>query len=328
MWTSLLNMRRTGLLMVGLIVAVAALGCGHRGGSHQTNEFKIALVVAGKVTDKSWCQAGYEGLKRVESEVGAEVAFSEQVAPQDRVQAMSDYARRGYRVVIGHGGEFQDSALQAGERNNDTLFLVNAGTRTARNVGTVNFHSKQPGYLVGYVAAKSSKTGKIGFIGGTKVKLLEELLEGYRSGAMAAKPTISVVESWTNDWDDLVKGREAALAQINDGVDVILPTLDNANLGCLQAAKEKGIKAIGIYYDAIADWPEIVIQSAIIDIRGAMVETLKQVKAGATAGKEYRYGLDTPAAVRLGTFHATVPQPVRDEVEQLAKLIRNGQLSP
>ncbi len=134
--------------------------------------------------------------------------------------------------------------------------------------------------------------------------------------------------TWTNDWDDVAKGKEAATLQIGQGADVIFPTMDNATKGSLQAAKEKKNSAIGIYYDAIKDWPDTVIQSAIIDIRGAMVETLKMVKKGETTGREFKYGLNTPVAVRLGTYASTVPQSVQDEIKGLLDQIQAGKLSP
>ena len=315
------------LVCLSLLVAVSATGC-KRTVNNATTGFRVAMALPGKITDRSWNQAGYEGLKRVEAEVQAEVAFTEQVAQPDQAETMSDYARRGYGVVIGHGGEFQDAALQAADRHPDTLFLVNNGTKTAANVGVIGFHQRQPGYLVGYIAGKISKSGKVGFLGGQKIKAYEELAEGFQTGVNAANPKAEVLVTWTNDWDDVAKGKEAALLQIGQGADVIFPTMDNATLGSLQAAKEKNVRAIGIYYDAIKDWPGTIVQSAIIDIRGAMVETLKKVKAGDMKGKEYRYGIETPGAVRLGSYDASVPQSVRDEVDKMVERIKKGELTP
>ena len=98
--------------------------------------------------------------------------------------------------------------------------------------------------------------------------------------------------AWTNDWDDIAKGKEAALNQINQGADVIFPTMDNAAIGSLQAAKDNGVWAFGLYYDAIEDWPDTVLQSAIFDIRSAMVSYLGQAKGEELEGQNYKYSLD------------------------------------
>lgn len=291
-------------------------------------DLKVAMVLPGKITDRSWNQAGFEGLKRIESDLKLEVAYSEQVAQPDQVEALSDYARRGFQVVIGHGGEFQDSVNQAAEHQKNTLFFVNNGTKSGGNVGTIGFQFRQPGFVVGYIAAKSSKTGKLGFIGGQKISAYEQLASGFEAGAKSANPDATVSVVWTNDWDDVAKGKEAALSLISEGVDVVFPTMDNATVGSLQAAKEKKVLAIGIYYDAIKDWPDTVIQSAIIDIRGAMVETLKKVQSGSKDGAEYRYGFDTPVALRLGNYHESVPAEVRDAVEAIITKIKSKELTP
>ncbi|MEE9360075.1 MAG: BMP family ABC transporter substrate-binding protein, partial [Hyphomicrobium sp.] len=131
--------------------------------------FKVALVMPGNITDQSWNQAGYEGLMNAKKELGIEVAFSEKVAQPDQAEAMADYARRGYNVVIGHGGEFQEAANRVARKHPDTLFVVHNGTEPAKNIATLDFYYKQFGYLLGVIAGRMSKSGKVGFIGAQKI---------------------------------------------------------------------------------------------------------------------------------------------------------------
>ena len=72
-------------------------------------------------------QAGYEGLMRVKEEVGIEVAYSEKVAQPDQAEALAGYARLGFDVVAGHGGEFQEAANRVAKRYPDTIFIVHNG---------------------------------------------------------------------------------------------------------------------------------------------------------------------------------------------------------
>jgi len=304
-------------------------GCnGNSSKKDGSTALRVALVLPGKITDKSWNQAGYEGLKLAEKELGIEVTYCEQVAQPDQAESMADYARRGYKVVMGHGGEFQEAAMQVARKHPGTLFVVNNGTTTADNVSIITFQYVQLGYVVGYLSAKVSTSGKVGFISGTKIKANEDMLEGFRKGVKAGNPKAEVLVAWTNDYDDVAKGKEAALNQISQGADILLPMMDNATLGCLQAAKEKNGRAIGMHYDAIKDWPGTVIQSAIPDMPGAILNALKQVKGGATAGKAFRFGFDTPDALHLGTYDASVPREVRDEVQGLIEKMKKGELNP
>ena len=211
---------------------------------------RVAIVMPGNITDKSWNQAGYEGLMRAKEELGIEVAFSEKVAQPDQAEALADYARRGYEIVIGHGGEFQEAANRVASRHPETMFVVNNGTEPAENLATADFYYRQFGYLLGYLGGKMSETGKGGFIGAQKIKFSTDLQESFVEGFKAARADGEVFVAWTNDWDDIAKGKEAALNQINQGADVIFPTMDNAAIGSLQAAKDNGVWAFGLYYDA------------------------------------------------------------------------------
>lgn len=290
---------------------------------------KVALVMPGNITDKSWNQAGYEGLMRAKKELGVDVAFSEKVAQPDQAEALADYARRGYDLVIGHGGEFQEAANRVAGRHPETVFIVNNGTTpNGKNLATADFYYSQFGYIMGYIAGKMSKTGKIGFIGAQKIKFSTDLVESYTAGFKAVQPDGEVFVAWTNEWDDIAKGKEAALNQIDAGADVIFPTMDNAAIGSLQAARDRKLWGFGLWYDALADWPDTVLQSAIFDIRSAMVSYIGKAQADGLEGVNYNFNLNTPKGARIGTFHPSIPQSVQDEVMALIERMKSGELKP
>ena len=320
-------MARTRRGFVGGISA-GVLALGLAGAATAQEPLKVALVMPGNITDKSWNQAGYEGLMRAKEELGLDAAYSEKVAQPDQAEALADYARRGYAVVIGHGGEFQEAANRVAGRHPDTLFVVNNGTEPKKNLATVDFFYGQFGYLMGYTAGKMTKTGKAGWIGAQKIKFAVDLQSSFEKGFKDARPEGEVLTAWTNDWDDIAKGKEAALNQIGQGADAIFPTMDNAAIGSLQAAKEKGVWAFGLYYDAYPDWPDTVLQSAIFDIRSAMVDYLKIAKDGKLEGRNYKFDLTTPDAARIGTFNPAVPEEVKQEVLARAEQLKKGEITP
>ncbi len=290
---------------------------------------KVAIVMPGNITDKSWNQAGYEGLMRAKKEHGVEVAYSEKVAQPDQAEAMADYARRGYGIVIGHGGEFQAAADRVAGRYPETIFIVNNGTTpNGENLATADFNYKQFGYIMGYIAGKMSKSGKIGYIGAQKIKFATDLVDSYTAGFKAVRSDGEVLVAWTNEWDDIAKGKEAALNQISSGADVIFPTMDNAAIGSLQAAREKKLWGFGLYYDALPDWPDTVLQSAIFDIRSAMVSYIGKAKAEGLKGENYNFNLNTPEGARIGSFHPSVPKSVQDEVMALVTKMKSGEFMP
>ena len=290
------------------------------------DDFKVAIVLPGAITDKSFNQAGYEGVGRAAEEIGFKFAYSEKTTQADQPEALSDYARRGYDVVIGHGGEFQESVKRVAHKFPNIQFIIVNGTEPLKNVATMSFNFRQVGYIMGYVAGKVSKTGKGGYIGAQKLKFYVELGEGFAKGFKDARPSGKVYTTWTNDWDDVAKGKEAALNQISQGADVIFPSMDNAIVGSLQGVKEKGKKGIGIYYDAIVDWPDTVVQSAIFDMRNALGAVLADAKNGTLESKAYIFGLETPEAARIGSFHKSVPASVQTEVAILISKLKAGKI--
>jgi len=288
---------------------------------------RAAIVMPGSISDNGWNQAGYEGLKAAGEEFGFETAVSEKVEQPDQLEALSDYARRGYNLVIGHGGEFQDAVKRVAQRFPSTMFMVNNGLGTADNIANADFYFAQLGYLMGYTAGKMSKTGTVGVIAAQKFKFTNDTVASYQAGAEAARPDAKVLVTWTGDWDDVAKGKEAALNQISQGADVVWPTMDSATLGSMQAVQEKGVYGIGIYRDAINEWPEI-LQSAILDVRGNMRAYLKLAAEGQLKGKAYKGDLTNPEAMRVGTFHPDIPAETVAEIETLIAQMKSGDLKP
>ncbi|MEM9577862.1 MAG: BMP family protein [Pseudomonadota bacterium] len=289
-------------------------------------DFRVAIVLPGVITDRSFNQAGYEGVERAAETLGIEFAYSEKTAQPDQPEALSDYARRGYDLVIGHGGEFQESIDRVASRFPDTKFLIVNGTEPGENVATMSFDFPALGYVMGYVSGKTSETGKAGYVGAQKLLFYVQLGEGFEKGFMDARPDGEVFTAWTNDWDDVAKGKEAALNLISQGADVIFPSMDNAVVGSLQGVREKGAMGIGIYYDAIADWPDTVIQSAIFDMRSALGEVIGKAKAGELEGTSYIFGLETPAAARMGSYSERVSEETQSEAAALIERIVAGEV--
>nr|WP_240635043.1 BMP family protein [Brenneria salicis]NMN93274.1 nucleoside-binding protein [Brenneria salicis ATCC 15712 = DSM 30166]RBP57917.1 nucleoside-binding protein [Brenneria salicis ATCC 15712 = DSM 30166] len=288
----------------------------------QAAPLKVAIVMAGNITDHSFNQAGYEGVMQAGKALDIEVAYSEKVPQPDQARALSDYARRGYDIVIGHGGEFQDAVDRVARRNTNTQFLIVNGTNSGGNVSTLAFDMKDMGYVIGFIGGKSSETGVGGFIGAQKIKAYTDLNEGFIAGFKAARPDGQVLSAWTNDWDDLAKGKEAALNLIDQKADTLFPTMDNAVLGSLQAVREKNKQGFGIYYDALNDWPDNLLQSAVLDMRGALLTVLTHAKNGPLGGKAYVYGFETPKAFRLGSYGKSVSEQTKTDVAALIEKIK------
>ena len=292
----------------------------------KAEDFKAAIVMPGVITDKSFNQTCYEGAMKAKDKLGIEVAYSEKVPQPDQAEALADYARRGYQLVIGAGGEFQDAVDRVAKRYPDTMFMVINGTTPDKNVAVARFHYEGLAYTLGYIGGKMTKSNTGAFIGAQQIAFSMQMLLGFENGFKAANSNGKVLVAWTNDWDDIAKGKEAALTVISQGADMVFPTMDNAIVGSFQAAKQKGVWAFGIYYDHYPEWPDTILQSAVMHWSQAIFRVLNIAYDGKLEGKEYLIGFEEPKAMSLGTFNPAVPEALRQEILQLIEDIKAGKV--
>jgi basic membrane protein A len=309
-------------LLLGITIALTAAPMPSAGG---VTKLKVAAALPGIITDKGWNQAAYEALKQMEKQFSAQIAYTERVAQSDQTEVMSDYARRGFDVVFGHGGEFDAAAKQVAERFPKSKVIVTAGTVTGPNLASVQVNVFQMGYLTGTVAGMMTKSNKIAAILAQKFQQTDDMLLGYTDGAKAANPKVEVSSSYTGDWNDVAKAKEAAIAHIANGADVIWPILDHALLGVLDAVKEKNVYALGFTGDQLDLAPKNILTSGLQKIGVAMVEMVKLVTAGTFSGKVYVFGLEV-GATGLGRYNPVVPQTVRDKVIEVSQALLAGKI--
>jgi basic membrane protein A and related proteins len=201
---------------------------------------KIALLTDSLFSDAGWGAFAYNAARALEKNYGYDVSFKENVAIPDIEITLREYANAGYDVIIAHNFPWGAPAIKVAKDYPNTKFVIFTGLVNATNVASI-FPMQQEGtYLLGALAAMMSKTNVIGFVGGEKYPNLINILEGYKQGAKEINPNVRILSTFLDDWDNPIKGKEAALAQINDGgADFLLHVADTSGLGVIEAAKEK-----------------------------------------------------------------------------------------
>ncbi len=143
------------------------------------------------------------------------------------------------------------------------------------------FGFADPSYLAGMLAASMTKTGTIGVIGGQQIPPVVESFGAFEQGAHAINPAVKVRTSYIGNWDDVSAGKEQALAQLSQGVDVIFQNADAAGLGVFQAVREKKTAyVIGSNSDQIDVAPEVTLGSVVINLPLAFLTLASEVKSG------------------------------------------------
>ena len=290
-------------------------------------KLKVAVALPGIITDKAWNQSAYEGLKTVEKQLGAQIAYTERVAQPDQVEVLSDYARRGFDLIFAHGGEFDAAGKQVAAQFPKAKFVIDNGTNTGPNLADLQINHFHVAFLGGYVAGRMTKTNKVAVVAAQKFKAIEDLVAGYTQGAQYANSKVEVFVTYTGDWDNVGKGKEAALAHIAKGADVVMPILDHALVGVLDAIKEKNVYGVGYVADQLNLAPKNILTSVMENMSVAIFGMTKTVAAGKFEGKNYVIGLENPEVARLGRYNTVVPQNVRAQADEVKKLLISGTIT-
>jgi basic membrane lipoprotein Med (substrate-binding protein (PBP1-ABC) superfamily) len=251
-------------------------------------------VTPGSIADAAWNSGAYAGLLAIRDSLGAEVSQVEARTPAEQAEALRTYARQGYRLVFGHGFEFQDPAERIAAESPGTIFVVTSGVRVAStgNVVPLWFGIEEATYLAGMAAGRLTRTNKIGFVGGMELPPIVRGYQGWVNGARATNPRVETRITWLNTFDDVAAGREAALAMIRSGVDMLHHNADQAALGLFQASKESaGVYAFGANLDQSSLAPDHVVGSVVIDLPKAFLAIAREVEEDRFTPRVERFGL-------------------------------------
>lgn len=231
--------------------------------------------------DKSFNEAAFNGAKRWADETGGSFREIELQSEAQREQALRRFAEAGANPIITTGFAFATPVEAVAGDYPDTKFVNIDGwlPEIPPNVLMISFQEHQGSYLVGMLAAMTSKTGTIGFIGGMDIPLIRHFGCGYAQGAKAVNPDIKIVANMTGTtpsaWNDPVKGSELAKAQISQGADVIYAAAGGTGVGVLQTAADEKIYSIGVDSNQNYLHPGSVLTSMLKRVDVAVYESMK-----------------------------------------------------
>jgi len=232
-------------------MAVALLGTTITGAMAQS-PLTVGILIPGSKSDKGWMESGYNGLLAAQQKYGDQIVVQmiENISDADMEQALTQLASAN-ALVIGVGGQTQGAILKVAPRFPDIKFSIvggNAGVEVA-NVAGYDVKQAEIAFVAGAAAAMMSKSGAVSYVGGLEIPSIVNAGAEFGNGARYINPDIKYFESYTGDFDDVAKSKEATLAAIAQGADVHYHILNLGLRGMEQAATEKGTHIIGSYTD-------------------------------------------------------------------------------
>lgn len=323
--------------MLPLLALVFAIGCS--GGEKASTEttglttpsatppFKVALLTPGPVSDAGWSALAYDGLQAIKAELGAEVNNQEATDAGIR-DAMRTYAQDGYRLIIGHGYEYNQVGAEVAKDFPNTVFVSSSGGQSGANFGAFRFYLEQGFYLAGMMAAGMSKTGVIATVG-LDVPSIVSTFKGFEAGAKAVNPNIKIVSKLVPlPGNDPAAYKQATLAAIAEKADFIIHQANQGAQSVFNAAREKGVMVFGSNADQNKNESGVVVGSAIIVAKPAFVGLAKQVKEGTYKGGVTLIGMEKGAIdfVINPAMADRVPAELKAKVDQAKADITSGKL--
>jgi basic membrane protein A len=304
----------------------------------------VGLVLdVGGLGDKSFNDGAYRGAERAEKELGARVRLIEPGEGTDREAGLRLLAAEGMDLVIGVGFIFTDDLTQLAKEYPNTNFAgvdyslsVDSSGRVIpppSNIAALKFKEEEGSFLVGAIAALAGGSKKVGFVGGMDVPLIHKFEVGYRAGVKSVCGDCSVVAQYAGVTPDAFrnpgKGKELALSQYQQGVNVIYHASGSTGFGVFEAARQTGKYAIGVDADQYAEAPGRIMTSMVKGIDVAVFDMIKRVKDGTFKGGVYVFGLPENGVsyVYDNNNRALIPDSVRARVEQLKADIVAGKIT-
>ena len=244
------------LLVFAMILSAFSLtGCSKDNGEGE--ELTVSIVVSSAFGDKSFNDSAKEGADKLAQDYGVKIKTIE--CQEENFKQYMVQAAEESDIVVPVGWQFYEIPEVAKEYPDTKFIWVDneaEGIADLPNVLCITYAQNEGSFLAGYIAAKMSKSGVVGAVGGEQNTTIDDFIVGYKQGALYANPDIKVVTNYANTYEDPAKGKECALALHNQGADVIFQIAGNTGNGVFAAAQEAGFYAIGVDQDQKISAPE------------------------------------------------------------------------
>jgi basic membrane protein A len=298
----------------------------------------IVFDIGGK-DDRSFNAAAWEGVKRAAKDFPIVLRDVEPGNPTSIEPAMRAFAERGYDLIIGVGFAQAPIMEVVAKDYPNVQFAIIDGVSQLPNVASLVFKEHEGSYLVGMIAAKTSRTGVLGFLGGMDIPLIHRFATGYEEGARSVNPKIIVIPNYVGvtdgAWNNPGKGKELALSQISKGADVIFTAAGNSGLGAFDAVEQYGKKdgraerfVIGVDSNQNGVKPGYVLTSMVKRVDNAVYQIVKDRTEGKFQGGIHVYGLESDGvAYSLDKNNEQLITPeILKEVDEAKQKIISGQI--
>ncbi|SNT24832.1 BMP family protein [Tropicimonas sediminicola] len=311
---------------LGSTVAVGALASLLPLKAHAQEPLKVAGIYTVPV-EQQWVSRIHIAALAAQERGDIEYTYSENTANTDYPRVMREYAEGGYDLIVGEIFGVEAEAREVAAEYPEVAFLMGSSFKedpAIANLAVFDNYIQDASYLSGIIAGALSESGNIGMVGGFPIPEVNRLMHAFMAGAREMNPDVTFQVSFIGSWFDPPKAKETAYAMIENGADLLYAE----RFGVSDAAKEKGILAIGNVIDTQADYPDTVAASALWHFEPTLDKAIAEVMAGTFTAADYGiYSFMKEGGCSLaplGTFEGKIPQAALDLVAEREAAIKDG----
>ncbi|MBD1546983.1 BMP family protein [Roseibium aggregatum] len=281
-YSKLFNRSRRAFLSVAFAAAAIAT-LPFQPASAKDKPLKVAAIYTVPV-EQQWVSRIHKALTAAQDRGDVTYVFSENTANTDYERVMREYAEQGMDLIVGEAFAVERAARKVAAEYPDTAFLMGSSFGPAKpNFSVFDNWIHEPSYLTGMIAGATTKSNVIGMVGGYAIPEVNRLMNAFMEGATATNPDVKFLVTFINSWYDPPKAKEAAFAMIDKGADVLYAE----RFGVSDAAKEKGILAIGNVIDTAGDYPGTILASALWHMEPTIDKAIEAVATDSFEPSDY-----------------------------------------
>ncbi len=288
----------------------------------------MGFVYVGPIGDHGWNYQHDLARRQIEKEFGAmlKTAYVENVPESsDAQRILTQLARTGHKLIFTTSLGYMSSVLKTAKQFPDVAFEHVNGNRLGPNIGNYQAKTFEALFVSGYIAARMSKTGKVGYLATFPITTVIRDINATKLGMSLANPDAELSVIWLSTWYDPVKETDASNLFVDQGVDVILQHTDST--APVQVAQRRHVYSIGLSSDMSAYGPDASLFSILTDWTSYYLQQTKAVLAGTWKPDTY-WGGFKEKTVALSAFNKVIPEGIQNKAHELIAGISQGSVHP
>ena len=293
-----------------------------------TQPLKVGFVYVAPLTEAGWVRQHEDGRQAVQAALGERVktSYVENVPEgPDAERVIRDLAATGHKLIFTPSFGYMEPTLKVAKDFPDVKFESVTGYKTAANVATANARYYEGRYLAGIAAGRMSKSNTAGYVAGFPIPEVLQGINAFTLGMRSVNPKAQVKVLWLNAWFDPGKERDAAMALMDQGADVL--AFHTGSTAVMAAAQERGRLAVAYHSDMRKVAPDAQIVAVTHQWGDYYLRRTRAALDGSWKSGNVWGGVKE-GMIRVGWFGSKVPKAVQDEVLARQQEIGSGKLRP